>query len=300
MHSLKLNLRLVAITVALAVAVLATSALAPRTTHAGTTDANGVICGIFTGMTLNATPFITGDFGMALTRIDHNLATGDIDLTAVAYLDTAVVGTPNLTWPNCQTAQASPPVGAVPPATADQVRPSVVGSFSANTISGSSCQASFAFGSAVFPGFTDVSTSIAVAPGPDGVIGTFTFAGEYTDPGCSTLAGAPVTFVVSFTGTYHDGPDGTISSFSSDWDKDGCTDWQELAAFSQDDPFKDDCKDAGVVGGVAEIVDVTSTPLEAATSSGTSAWLIAGIAAAAIAFVSLGGIAAYARRRSVS
>ena len=54
------------------------------------------------------------------------------------------------------------------------------------------------------------------------------------------------------------------------------------------------------LGGVAELPDVTETPLEAPDSSATNTGLLAAIAAGATAFVALGAAAWYARRRLTS
>ena len=87
----------------------------------------------------------------------------------------------------------------------------------------------------------------------------------------------------------------------SDWDGGGRSDWAELtrAVSGRGDPFTPvDDASGGAVGGVAEIVDVDSAPLDATSSSGTSAWLIAGIPAAAVAgTIALGGATVFARRR---
>ena len=55
------------------------------------------------------------------------------------------------------------------------------------------------------------------------------------------------------------------------------------------------------IGGVAELPEVTGTPLETTGSSGSSTGLLAGIVAAiAAGTVALGGAAWYARRRWLS
>ena len=81
------------------------------------------------------------------------------------------------------------------------------------------------------------------------------------------------------------------------WDKDGVTDWDELAPGlpACSDPFQ--TKNCENVGGVAELADVATTPLEAADSS-SNIGLIAAIAAAAVIGVAaVGGVAMFARRR---
>ena len=311
MHRIHINGRLVAVMFAALVAVVAFSSFGtPRSTHAVETDASGVICGTFTGMTLDQNmgdgpqPFYTGPFGMALSRIDHNTATGDYTLTAIAYTDTAIIGTPNLTWPDCKTEQVDPPALAIPPDIDNDARPSILGTFSGKNLGGSTCQAAFTFGTTVFPGFTKVSPSIDVAAGDNGISGTFEFEGEYADPNCTTPVGTLATFLISLTGTYYAGPIAGSAVDSSNWDKDGCSDWDEMHpdAFpgpaARSDPFVNDCEPKPV-GGVAEIVDTASTPLETASSSGSSSWLIASIAAAAVVgAMALGGAATYARRRT--
>ena len=87
----------------------------------------------------------------------------------------------------------------------------------------------------------------------------------------------------------------------SDWDGGGRSDWAELtfAPVGRGDPFDPSDDAAGGVGGIAEIDDTAGSPLGAgASSSGTSAWLIAAVAAAAVAgATALGGAAIFARRR---
>lgn len=304
MHMLRNNFRGIAIVFAAVVIALAASSFGtPRETEASFTDVEGVICGFLHDLTLNGNP-ITFE-GTVLVRIDQDWAkvTDDIAITAVAY----TTGNATKSMPDCKTPQASFPVSVVPPDTQLEVRPSVIAQFDGDkTISGTSCQEDFVFAGFPLNKWTRISVTLSISqnPGVDQFQGSFNFVNEF-DSALTCAVGSPSGGLgdidVLFDSLYYSGaPVGTAVD-STDWDKDGCDDWTELnpAGFaSHSDPFLDDCS-AGVVGGVAEIVDVDAAPLEAAESAGSSSWLIAIVASAAVVgAMTLGGAFAYARRRS--
>lgn len=302
MHHLRLNVRITMLAVAVAAVLLAGGlAPAPRQAEAAFTDVNGVICGYLHDLT--GAPVLLPNFhGTTLARIDHNTVTNDVTVTAVAYTDPAGA----LAMPDCkaETVQDPIPAGATPP-TGNETRPSVVNlTYAANKISGGSCQTDFVFGGIVMTGGTLVSLQLDLSKSEPGVqsIGSFTFVNIYADGTCTTLGGGNLgTIKVQFDALYMAGPTISTAVDSSNWDKDGCSDWQELNPVIKDarglDPFSSaDC--AGGVGGVAELAEAAGTPLDAPDSSGTSASLIAGVlAAVAAGVVALGGAAWYAKRR---
>ena len=273
----------------LAVALIALGAItfaSPRDASAIVNDPTGVFCAHVI--------IAPGVEGIALVRMDLDFDVGppanDAAFTAVFYTPRGGA--------DCQNAGAANPSPLVPQTTA---RPIVFGTYDAgsNTFAGSVCQEDLEF-VVVIPNWTEIGISFTFADPPNKTEDTvaFTLTQNVTPETC-TGGDTPQVFAIN-QGKWLDGPDASVSTFDSDWDGDGCLDWHELAQFSIDDPFNPaDCKDAGVVGGVAEIVDPAAAPLGAgASSSGTSAWLIAGVAAAAVAgATALGGAAMFARRR---
>ena len=310
MHHLKLNIRITAILVVAVAAVLLAGSLGqpPRQTEAAFVDVNGVICGYLHDLTLDpigAPPLVTIPFsGTTLARIDHNTATNDVTVTAVAYTDP----TGTLTMPDCKTLQEAMPSGVVVPNTLVEVRPSVLATYDSgtNVIGGTNCQSDFTFGGFSMPGGTDVTLALTLSKNEPTVqsSGSFTFENIWLDADCTVAsAGAPQlgTIVVQFDSLYMAGPTIGTAVDSSNWDKDGCSDWQELNPVKKDarghDPFEAaDC--SGGVGGIAELAEAAGTPLAAPDSSGTSTSLIAGVlAAVAAGVVALGGAAWYTKRR---
>ena len=300
MHHLRLNIRITMLAVAVAAVMLAGSlGQPPRQAEATFTDVNGVICGYLHDLTGTAVP-LPNFHGTTLARIDHNTVTNEVVVTAVAYTDPAGA----FAMPDCKDAQASIPAGATPP-TGNETRPSVVDlTYAAHKISGGSCQTDFSFGGITMTGGTLVSLQLDLSKSEPGVqsMGSFTFDNIYADGTCTTLGGGNLgTIKVQFDALYQAGPPIGTAVDSSNWDKDGGSDWQELAVDKKErcglDPFLfGDC--AGSVGGVAELAEAAGTPLDAPDSSGTSAGLIAGVlAAVAAGVVALGGVAWYAKRR---
>jgi len=304
MHLVIKNVRLAALAVAVVAVVLAAGSLAPRQTHAAnpTTDPSGVLCGALDPITLNPTvgdPIDVG-IGTVLARIDWNDPV--VTLTAVAYTDPG--GT--LAMPDCKTLQEKMPGGAIQPDVVAEVRPSVGSlTFAGNALGGYGCQEDFVFGGIPMAGWSRIELDLPLDKDPTNVqsVGTFTLINAYADEAACDAGGPPDpgigTIVATISTLYLDGPDAVKSSYTSDWDKDGCLDWDELnPAGPNRDPFQPDCT-SNAVGGIAELPQVTGgTPLEAAGSSGSNNALIAGVVAAATAVVlAMGGTAWYARRR---
>ena len=306
MHHLRLNVRITMLAVAVAAVLLAGGlAPAPRQAEASFPDVNGIICGFLhdltlepIGGTLTPIPFS----GTTLARIDHGPGTA-IKVTAVAYTDP----TGTLTMPNCKTPQAPMPSGVVVPNTLVEVLPSVLATYDSgtNVIGGTNCQSDFTFGGFNMPGGTDVTLALTLSKNEPTVqsSGSFTFENKWLDAACSVPSLGPPqlgTIVVQFDALYMAGPTIGTAVDSSNWDKDGCSDWQELNPSKKEarghDPFKS--ADCGGVGGIAELAEAAGTPLAAPDSSGASAGLIAGVlAAVAAGVVALGGAAWYAKRR---
>ena len=241
MHHLKLNVRIAMLAVAVATVLVAGSlAQPPRQAEAAFTDVNGVICGYLHDLT-GAPVSLPNFHGTTLARIDHNTVTNTVIVTAVAYTN----GTGALAMPDCKTAQASIPGGATAPA-AGETRPSVINlSYGSNKISGGSCQADFSFGGFDLPDGTLVSLQLDLSKDEPNTqsSGSFTFDNIYTDDTCSTVGGDGVgTIVVLFDALYMAGPTISTAVDSSDWDKDGRSDWQELNPNIRPyhDPFLDD------------------------------------------------------------
>ena len=216
----------------------------------------------------------------------------DIAFTAVQYVPAGSA--------DCQNPGAANPPGLVPQTGARPAIPDAkYDAAGPNHLTGTVCQEDLNFGGTILPGWSKIEIDFTFEDPPMKTTdtGAFTLTTGVTPITCT--GGASLLIGIE-GGKWLDGPDASVSTFDSDWDGDGCLDWDELAPFSLDDPFNpDDCKGAGVVGGVAEIVDPAAAPLGAeASSSGTSAWLIAAVAAAAVAgATALGGAALFARRR---
>ena len=91
---------------------------------------------------------------------------------------------------------------------------------------------------------------------------------------------------------------GAPGAGADDWDGDGISDWDELAPGSGVDlthtldPFV-----AASVGGVAELPDAATAPLETAGSSSNTGLIAAIAAVAAMAAIAVGGSAWYVQRR---
>lgn len=285
MHRLKLiGIRALAV-VALAVVVVVGLATfsGPRDASAAVPDPTGVFCARLT----------VGN-GIVIVRIELDFEPkgipNDVAFTAVQYTPRGAA--------DCQAPGGLPAADLIPQTAA---RPQIQGIYDAGTrtISATLCQENINFGGAVIPGWSeiDVDFSFNNDPGAKSVdADAFTLTVGVDAITCA--GGVPLQIGID-NGVWLDGPGGDPTTFSSNWDGDTCRDWDELAEFGASDPFNpDDCKTAGVVGGVAEIVDTDSAPLDATSSSGTSAWLIAAIAAAVAGTIALGGTAVFARRRA--
>ncbi len=291
MHRLILNVKLLSLVAAVVVAVVAAGSLgAPREAQAqAATDPTGVICGYLHN--LSGAPNFSGT---TLARIEP-AGGGTFDLTAVAY--THLTST---AMPDCKTSQIQVtefPAGFTPP-TGGEVRPSVTGlTFSAPVLSGGSCQEAFTFGGVTFVDWTRITVALTIEKAPTQSTGSFSFETEFADETtCINAAPQAPAVSVDFDALYQDGPGGDPSTFTSDWDKDGITDWNELNPnnLSCADPFE--TENCGV-GGVAELADVATTPLEAADSSSNTGLIAVLVAVAAAAAVALGAGAVYARSR---
>lgn len=290
MHRLNLNAKLLSLLAAVVVAVVAAGSLGPqRQAEAqAATDPTGVICGYLHN--LSGAPNFSGT---TLARIEP-AGGGTFDLTAVAYTHLTDPNMPDCTTPQAEVADFP---GATAP-TGGEVRPSVTGlTFSAPVLSGSSCQEAFTFAGATFTDWTRISVTLTIEKAPTQSAGSFSFETLFADETtCINAAPQAPAVSVDFDALYQAGPGGDPSTFTSDWDKDGITDWAELdpKLLACADPFK-----AGGcgVGGVAEQPDVATTPLEAADSSSNTGLIAAIAAAAAVAVAAVGGVAMFARRR---
>ena len=206
---------------------------------------------------MNASPF---DFsGTVLVRIDDDGSPGVFRITAVAYT-TPILSTSVM--PNCKTAQDTNFPGDVIPPAGGEVRPSVVGltfDAAAHDLTGSSCQENFVFAGETFDMWTLITLQLDFSqtePTPQST-GSFAFETLYATEAACNAGGNPETVNVLFDALYQSGPNSDSSNFTSDWDKDGCTDWNELnpAGNAQHlDPFAADCG----VGGVAQLADAAT------------------------------------------
>ena len=290
MHGLRLNkIRLVALVAVAAAVLLAGSLTAPRQAFAeDIVSPQGVMCFELS---------VLAD-GIGLVRIDDT-GGGTVTFSSQVYLETTTA------LPTCQNNQAQIPEDAVPSPEAGATRTVLSGTYNqtGDLMEADVCQADFNFSALTFE-FAKIEVSFSLEKPPTKSGGTFTLSGPYPDDTCT--GGSPNFFPVTVTGsTFFDGPDvlpaggadADTSAFDNDWDKDGVSDWDELDPNGTDFKHRDPFFGPGV-GGVAELADVASTPLETADSSGMSTGLIAAIvAAAAIGATALGGVGIYARRR---
>ena len=247
--------------------------------------------------------------GIILARFDY-VPGFDFDTDTIVVEDTAITAVPYVpeAVATCQTLQSIPDQ-ELTPQTAD--RPSLTGIWDngTDTITGSTCALDTEFGPVTFIGYTKIEIDFDLTKGAKSIDGNaFSFNNPpFTDDTCTTEdTGGLGLIEVAVEGKFLDGPvdttttDEAIEDFDSDWDKDGCTDWDELNPNgSRLDPFNAaDC--APGVGGIAELPAVAGTSPEAAALSDSNAGLIAAAAAATAAgALALGSAAQYARRRSV-
>ena len=276
--------------VILAVALIALGAAtfaAPRDASANVPDPTGVFCAELPSVG-----------GIVLVRMELDFDPNDGNPNDIAF--TAVQYVPRGTA-NCQTAGSPINPNQLSKQTADRPTiPDAKYNPATNELTGSICQEDLEFGGVELPGWTEIEISFTFTDPGDGKTADVDAFKLLLGGDPETCAGATGLDIPIEEGLWLDGPGGDPNTFSSNWDDDGCTDWDELAEFGATDPFNpDDCVGAGAVGGVAEIVDPAAAPLGAeASSSGTSAWLIAAVAAAAVAgATAFGGAALFARRR---
>ena len=295
MHGLRLNkIRLVALVAVAAAVLLAGSLTTPRQAFAeDIVTPQGVLCFELDGL---------GAIGIGLVRVDDT-GGGTVSFTSQVYLETAT------TLPTCDDNQDPIPEDAVPSPEAGGPRTVLSGTYNqaGDLLEADVCQEDFNFSALTFD-FAKIDVSFSLEKPPAESTGTFTLSGPYTGQPCGVTEQDTgwAAFPIDVAGSiFFDGPDvlpaggadADTSAFDNDWDKDGVRDWDELdpngTDFKHFDPFF-----GPGVGGVAELADVASTPLETADSSGMSTALIAAIvAAAAIGATALGGVAMYARRR---
>ena len=310
MRYAKLNIRLVAFLAVVVVAVVVVGSLLPRQTLAQTPTPTPTPTQTPTGVTIDdptgvycADITVVGQSGIILARFDYrpgfdfdtspeNPGIQDTGISAAAYVPEASA--------TCGTLQS-----ALASAFTDQsaARPSLSGTWddSTDTVTGFTCSEDIEFGGILFEGFTEVRVDFGVTKTKDQNAFSFTPVDD-----CDTPPTGPPTLVVAVEGFYLDGPvagvpSEPISSFDSDWDKDGCTDWFELDPDPKAVPFDPfnpaDC--APGVGGIAELPAAAGTSPDAAALSDNNAGLIAAAAAATAAgALALSSTAAYARRRS--
>lgn len=285
-------------TSALAVVAAAAFAIAlfatPRDALANISDPTGVLCGNFENAGINV-------YGISLARIERAVGGGpnDIAFTGVAYVNNQ----DNL--PSCTDDDQAP----LPVPFTDQAgnRPNIIGEFipgggssGDGQIVASECVENLSFGPAP-PGWNILSLEVDLDKSGT-ASGSFSFQpadAGLTPPSTCEPTAPPIVLTLT-DALYVDGPDDSVANFTHDWDKDGCTDWNELAPFAGKDPFNpDDCKPAGAVGGVAELPDERMTPLQTGDSSGRATGLFIALSAGVAAAVSTAGTAWALRRRFV-
>ena len=282
---MKLGIRIQLVALgAIAVAVLLAGNLnAPRQVQANIDSPEGVLCFELTGLAT----------AIGLVRIDHNTVTDEITFSSQVYIqDTDTV-------PSCQDPQDAVPGDAVPFPEVTADRPALEGDWvnASDTITAVVCQEDLNFGPLNLA-FAEVDVNFPLLKAPLKSGGTFTLRGPYTDDTCTTQDANFIDVDVVVVGAkFLDGPGGDPATFTSDWDKDGLRDWDELAPGlpACSDPFQ--TKNCENVGGVAELADVATTPLEAADSSSNTGLIAAIAAAAVIGVAAVGGVAVFARRR---
>ena len=305
MRHVTFYIRLVAFVAAVVVAVAAVGSFAPGARQAyadDIVDPTGVFCADITVLGLD---------GIILARFDY-VPGADFDPDVAGDQDTAITATAYVpeSVATCQVLQSE--LGDAPFAAQSADRPSLAGEWDnvTDTVTGLTCAFETEFGGVTFPGWTKIEIDFELTKDAKSIdANAFSFDNPpYTDDTCTTTTtGGLGTIVVDVTGKYLDGPvdttttDEAISSFDSDWDKDGCLDWDELDPDPKAlplDPFNpDDC--AKGVGGIAELPAVAGTALEAGSSDSNAGLIAAAAAAAAAGALAVGSVAAYARRRSV-
>ena len=287
MHHMKfvLNIRLVALLAVTAAVLLAASSFAttPRQASATYTSPEGVMC----------FELVAAGTGIGLTRID-DLGGGNITFSSQVYL------TGGSGVPTCQQLQNAMPGDAVPVPAADGARTVLAGNWDAgtHTITASSCVTT----SDAVPGppgtWTLINVNFVLDPNPAiKSSGSYETRDDQIPVTCGDTVDTDVLAATVPDSIFIAGaPLGTANT-STNWDKDGLSDWEEL------DPAQPASRDPFInvgVGGIAELADEAGTPLAAPDSSSSNTGLIAGIVAAiAAGTVALGGAAWYTKRRSI-
>ena len=316
MRNIKMNIRLVTFLAAAVVAVVAAGSLAPEARQAyaaDITDPTGVFCADIT-VTLGETEID----GIILARFEYVMGfdfdpdvDGDQDtaITAAAYAPEGKPADPGPADPGATCQEPQSELVNVTFAAQSAARPSLTGIWeetTADTIEGSTCAEDVEFGGITFQGFTKITVDFNLKPLTDGKSvdsNAFSFDNApYTDDTCTTPTGETGlgTIVVGVSGKFLDGPDAAKATFDSDWDKDGCLDWDELDPDPKLPPFDPfNPSDCPGVGGIAELPAAAGAALEAGSSASDAGVIAAAAAAAAAGALALGSVAAYARRRSV-
>ena len=306
MRHVTFYIRLVAFVAAVVVAVAAVGSFAPGARQAyadDIIDPTGVFCADIS-VTLPGPVVVAG---IILARFDY-VPGFDFDPDVPGIQDTAISATAYApeSSATCQVLQSE--LGAAFTAQS-AARPSLAGAWDNvnDVVTGSTCAEDTEFGGITFEGFTKIEIDFQLTKDAKSIdTNAFSFDNAfYDDDTCTTTGGVGLgTIVVGVVGKYLDGPvdaatDEAISSFDSDWDKDGCLDWDELDPDPKAlplDPFNpDDC--AKGVGGIAELPAVAGTALEAGSSDSNAGLIAAAAAATAAGALAVGSAAQYARRR---
>jgi len=300
MRGSRLSFRLGVVAFAAIAAVLALGGFArgPQTTLAASFPASptGVYCAQLSNLRINNAPQANFS-GIALARIEVTSG-NNIAFTGVAYTEGDLVKT----MPTC-----TPPYqGAFPPSVAftsqtSTMRPTATGTYTAATgaINATKCAENLALGGIPLPGWSKLIVTANINKAGTTATGSFQLRNPVNATTCTDMGGT-IPYDVDVTGPYIHGPGGSVATFTHDYDKDGCTDWNELAVKSIRDPFNPaDCHAAGGVGGVAEIAAPSEAALQDAASSSSHTGLIALVTGVALAIVVASGGVAYAWRRSL-
>ena len=285
MEKIGIRIQLMALIAVAAAVLLAGSLGVTRQAHANIDSPEGVLCFQLSGLAT----------GIGLVRIDHNTVTDEITFSSQVYIKDPA----GEDVPTCQNPQDAVPSDAGPFPEVTAARPSLAGDWvdASDTITAVVCQPDLNFGPLDLA-FAEVDVNFPLVKDPLKSGGTFTLRGPYTDDTCTVTDTGFIDVDVTVLGAkFMDGPGTDPSTFTSDWDKDGVRDWDELEPGlpACSDPFQ--TKNCENVGGVAELADVAATPLEAADSSSNTGLIAAIAAAAAVAVAAVGGVAMFARRR---
>jgi hypothetical protein len=190
----------------------------------------GVICGNFSNLRINGVA-APGLSGIVLARIDDT-GGGTVSLTPSAYTNSLI----GPAFPSCKVAPAPVPAGTKfvvnPP------RPSVTGTYTpgTKTIALDTCQFGTGFGGLTPPGWSRTLASFAIDTTTQ-TTAEFELRIPTTSGACVDIPNVPTgnpnatqVFEIDSTVNWLDSleQDGSIAAFNSDWDGDGCLDWEEL------------------------------------------------------------------------